>query len=138
MRANIIILSVIAAFFFVASAVYTVWVIAAQGQIEWAGTLAMALTGVLSAFIAFYLWLVHRGQGGEILSDVHDAEIDDEDPELGHFSPWSWWPIGLAGALAIVFLGLAGPYFLMPIGAGLLVVMLVGWVYEYYRGSFSR
>lgn len=139
MRANVIILVVLAGFFYLCAAVYTIMHMAAyDGEVEWTGSLGMALTGVLSTLIAFYVWLVRRGQGGEIASDVAHAEIDDDDPELGHFSPWSWWPIALAGALAVTFLALAGPTFLFPIGVVLVLVMLVGWVFEYYRGSFTR
>ena len=29
-------------------------------------------------------------------------------------------------------------YFLLPIGAGVFVVAIVGWVYEYYRGYFAH
>jgi hypothetical protein len=139
MRANIVILGIIAAFFFLSAAVYTLWHMAAyDGRVEWAGTLGMGLTGVMSTFIAFYLVLTRRGQAGEMPADRLDAEIDDGDPEEGHFSPWSWWPFGLAAALAVTFLSITGPTFLIPIGAGLVVVALVGWVYEHYRGNFSR
>lgn len=139
MRANIIILGVLAAFFYLSAVVYTLWHMAAyDGEVEWIGTLGLALTGLMSTFIGFYLVLTRRGQQGEHPSDRLDAEIDDADPEEGHFAPWSWWPILLAGALAILFVSVAGPTFLIPIGASLLVIMLVGWVYEHYRGNFSR
>ncbi len=139
MRANIIILGVLAAFFYLSAAAYTLWHMGAfDGEIEWTGTLGLALTGIMSTFIAFYLVLTRRGQHGEHPSDLHDAEIDDADPDEGHFSPWSWWPIMLAAALALLFVSVAGPTFLIPIGGGLLVIMLVGWVYEHYRGNFSR
>ncbi|MET4100479.1 putative membrane protein YfcA [Agrococcus sp. UYP10] len=139
MRANIIILGVLAAFFFLSAAVYTLWHMAAyDGTVEWTGTLGLALTGIMSTFIGFYLVLTRRSQHAEHPSDLLDADIDDADPDEGHFSPWSWWPILLAGSLALLFVSLAGPTFLIPIGAGLLLIMLVGWVYEYYRGNFSR
>ncbi|UOW00237.1 cytochrome c oxidase subunit 4 [Agrococcus sp. SCSIO52902] len=139
MRSNIVILTVIAVFFYLCAAVYTVWHMGSyDGRIEWAGTLGMALVGVMCTLIAFYLVLVHRGQHGELAMDRLDAELDEDDPDQGHFSPWSWWPIALAGALAVMFLSLAGPTFLIPIGAGLLAIVMVGWVYEYYRGNFSR
>jgi hypothetical protein len=139
MRANIIILGVLAVFFYLCAAAYTLWHMAAyDGTVEWAGTLGLALTGIMSTFIAFYLVLTRRGQAADHPSDMLEAEIDDADPEEGHFSPWSWWPISLAAALALLFVSLTGPTFLIPIGAGLLVIMLVGWVYEYYRGNFSR
>jgi Na+/H+-dicarboxylate symporter len=139
MRASIILMAVLAVFFFVCAAVYTLMHVGTYGRIEWAGSLAMLLTGVMSVLIGFYLVLVRRGQHGhEHPSDRLDAEIDDADPEEGHFAPWSWWPIGLGGALAMVFLSLAGPTFLIPIGVSLLAVMMIGWVYEHYRGNFTR
>ena len=52
--------------------------------------------------IAFYLGRVHRAQGGELPEDRLDANIDDGDAEQGHFSPWSWWPIMLASAAALM------------------------------------
>lgn len=139
MRANIIILVILAVFFYVCAAAYTLWHMGSyDGRVEWAGTLGLALTGVMSTFIAFYLVLTRRGQGGEHPSDVFDAEIDDADPDEGHFSPWSWWPISLAGALALLFLSIAGPTFIVPIAGALLVIVMIGWVYEHYRGNFSR
>ncbi|GAA3609394.1 cytochrome c oxidase subunit 4 [Agrococcus terreus] len=139
MRANILLLAIIATFFFASSAVYTLWhMVSYDGEVEWTGTIGMALTGILSVLIGFYLWLLYRNQAGELPEDRLDAEIDDADPEMGHFSPWSWWPIALGAALAMMFVSLAGPTFLIPIAAALTLIMLVGWVYEYYRGNFSR
>lgn len=138
MRANTVILWLLAAYFFLAAGVYTFWSVAANGEVEWAGTVAIALSGILSAFIAFYLGMVHKNQGGELPEDREDAVIDDGDPELGYFSPWSWWPILFAAAAAVVFTGLAVGIWLMFIGVPLLLITLVGWVYEYYRGNFGR
>ena len=139
MRSNIIILGVLAAFFFLSAAAYTLWHMAAyDGRVEWAGTIGLALTGIMSVFIAFYLVLTRRSQHGDIPADRLDADIDDGDPDEGHFSPWSWWPISLAAAFALMLLALAGPTFLIPIAAGLFVIVMVGWVYEHYRGNFSR
>ena len=98
MRANTVILWLLAAYFFLAAGVYTFWSVAANGEVEWAGTVTIALSGILAAFIAFYLGMVHKNQGGELPEDREDAVIDDGDPELGYFSPWSWWPILFAAA----------------------------------------
>lgn len=138
MRANTVILWLLAAYFFLAAGVYTFWSVAANGEVEWAGTVTIALSGILAAFIAFYLGMVHKNQGGELPEDREDAVIDDGDPELGYFSPWSWWPILFAAAAAVVFTGLAVGIWLMFIGVPLLLITLVGWVYEYYRGNFGR
>ncbi|MEN0102899.1 MAG: cytochrome c oxidase subunit 4, partial [Curtobacterium sp.] len=64
--------------------------------------------------------------------------IEDGDAELGHFSPWSWWPILLAASTSICFLGVAAGLWIVPIGLALVAVTLVGWVFEYYRGNFGH
>lgn len=89
-------------------------------------------------FIAFYLRLVYRNQGGELAEDRLDADIDDGEAEQGFFSPWSWWPVALAGAAAIAFLGLSISFWIVAYAVPLVLVALVGWVYEYYRGNFGR
>lgn len=103
MVANIRLFWVIAVFFVIVSSGYAVWGLMdpIQKSVEWAGTIALGLVAVLAALIAFYLGLVHRNQGGVLPEDRLDANIDDGDPELGHFSPWSWWPIVLAGGAGI-------------------------------------
>ena len=151
MRANVIMFWILAVFFGLAAAVYAVWTAVDWGYgasriadahvtpgPEWAGTVALALTTVLSAFIAFYLGRVHKAQGAELPEDRLDANIDDGDAELGFFSPWSWWPILLAAGAALAFLGLAVGFWIAFLAVPIVLVALVGWVYEYYRGNFAR
>lgn len=128
----------LAIFFGLASSGYVVWGLIYLGEIEWAGGVPFGLCTVLFIFIAAYLQLVHRAQGGELPEDIPSANIDDGDPEIGFFSPWSWWPIALAGASAVVFLGIAIGFWLSYIGIALFLITIVGWVYEYYRGFFAR
>lgn len=138
MKTNINLFWILAAFFTLLAAVYVVWEILAVGRVEWVGAVAIALCAVLSVFIAFYLRLVYRNQGGELAEDRLDAEIDDGEAEQGFFSPWSWWPVALAGAAAIAFLGLSISFWIVAYAVPLVLVALVGWVYEYHRGNFGR
>ena len=138
MLTNLRIFWVLAGFFLAAAITYIIWALAVDGVIEWAGTVGMVLAAALAAFIAFYLTISHRAQGGELPEDRLDADIDDGDSELGHYSPWSWWPVFLAGALALTFLGLAVGTWLSFIGVPLVIVGLIGWIFEYYRGNFAR
>jgi ABC-type xylose transport system permease subunit len=118
--------------------VYTVWAVIDTGEVEWVGTIAIALSGGLSGFIGYYLALVKKNQGGELPEDRLEAEIDEGDPEIGHFSPWSWWPVTLAAGLAIVFLGISVGFWVAFYAVPLVLVALVGWVYEHFRGNFAR
>ena len=154
MRTNAGLWWLLSAFFLLVAVVYTGWNLlshwdtnATGGQsywetvtlsIEWVGSIALLFTALMGALIAFYIGRVHNAQGGELPEDVLTADIDDGDPELGEFSPWSWWPIVLAFSAALGMIGLAVGAWLMPIGIGVFVVAIVGWVYEYYRGYFAR
>ncbi|MCK2037152.1 cytochrome c oxidase subunit 4 [Microbacterium sp. SSW1-49] len=144
MRDNVILWWVLTAFFALIGVVYTGWHILATPsenfaeRIEWVGTVALFFGAFMGAMIAFYLDRTHAAQKGELPEDILTADIDDGDPELGEFSPWSWWPIVLAASAAVFVVGLAVGHFLLPIGLAIFVVAIVGWVYEYYRGNFAR
>jgi len=139
MRANAILFWILSIFFLLSAITYTLWnLLAYQHAVEWVGTVAMLLGAILAAFIAFYVGRSHASQGGELPEDRLDANIDDGDPELGHFSPWSWWPVALAFGAGLVILGLAVGFWICYIGVAFSLVCIVGWVYEYYRGYFAR
>lgn len=131
---------IISGFFFFIAAVYTVWAMLyySDGKPEWVGTVALGLTGILGAFIAFYLTRTHASQGAELPEDRLDGNIDDGDAELGHFSPWSWWPFMLGLAVGLMALGLAVGFWICFIAVPFGLICLVGWVFEYYRGYFAR
>jgi len=138
MKTNIVVLSILAVYFGLLATVYTVWSLIADGAMEWAGSLTIALSGVLSLLIAFFLQIQFKNQGGELPEDRLEANIDDGDAELGFFSPWSWWPVTLAAGAAIAFAGLAVGFWVALYGLPLVLIGLVGWSYEYYRGYFAR
>jgi hypothetical protein len=147
MNANAKLFWIISGFFFLSAIVYTIWSTLYYkgsiqwdfgGPIEWVGTVALTLAGILGAFIGFYLTRTHASQGGELPEDRLDGNIDDGDAELGHFSPWSWWPMLLGLSAALMVLGLAVGFWICFIAVGLGLICLVGWVFEYYRGYFAR
>ncbi len=138
MKTNIVVFSILAIYFGLLATVYTVWSLIADGAMEWTGSLAIALSGVLCLLIAFFLQIQFKNQGGELPEDRLEANIDDGDAELGFFSPWSWWPVTLAAGAAIAFAGLAVGFWVALYGLPLILIGLVGWSYEYYRGYFAR
>ena len=146
MRTNVGLWWLLSGFFLLVFAFYTVWNIIAYttaevpwfSAIEWVGSVALLFTAFMAALIAFYIQRVHVAQRGELPEDVLTADIDDGDPEMGEFSPWSWWPIVLAFSAGLAFIGLAVGAWMVPIGLGVFAVAIVGWVYEYYRGYFAR
>ncbi|WP_382309956.1 cytochrome c oxidase subunit 4 [Herbiconiux sp. UC225_62] len=138
MRVNAVLWWILAAFFVVVDVAYLVWNLVSYGAVEWSGTVALSLAAIASIFLAFYLTRAHSAEHGELPEDRIDGEIDEGDPEMGFYSPWSWWPIMLGFSAALLMLGLAVGFWICFIGAALLLVSVVGWVFEYYRGYFAR
>ena len=144
MKTNVNLWWILTGFFLLLTAVYTGWNIIEHSSkpwynaIEWVGTIAPLFSAAMSVMIGFDVNRVHRAQGGELPEDTLTADIDDGDPEIGEFSPWSWWPLVLAFSAALGMIGLAVGYFLLPIAGAVFLVAIVGWVYEYYRGYFAR
>jgi hypothetical protein len=138
MRVNINLLWILAGFFILLDVIYSLWAYANYARLEWVGTIGIALVALLSIFIAFYLARSFGAQGGPLPEDRLDASIDDGDPEQGHFSPWSWWPIILATSATLFFLGFAVGPWIAFIGVSVFVIAIIGWVYEYYRGYFAK
>lgn len=138
MRANKNLFWILAVFCILLAGVYIFWSIIDTGQVEWVGALGIGLAGMLAAFLAFYLGRVFSAQGGDLPEDRLDSDIDDGDPEMGFYSPWSWWPVILAGSASLMLLGFAVGTWITFIGVALVLVAIVGWVYEYYRGYFAR
>ncbi|MDI9892945.1 cytochrome c oxidase subunit 4 [Microbacterium sp. NPDC016588] len=138
MRTNVGLWWLLTGFAFFIGIVYAVWNVISHGSVEWVGTVALIFMGLMSAMIAFYISRVVKAQRGELPEDSLTADIDDGDPEMGEFSPWSWWPIVLAGSAAIAVIGLAVGSWLVPVAFAIFAIAIVGWVYEYYRGYFAR
>lgn len=138
MRASVNLFWILAGFFILADVAYSVWALLAYGTVEWVGTLGIALTALLSIFIGFFLYRSYRAQGGALPEDRLDASIDDGDPELGFFSPWSWWPLMLGITAGLGFLALAVGFWIIAFAVVFFIISIVGWVYEYYRSNFAR
>ncbi len=140
MKSNIVIFWILTVYFVVLGAVYTAWNLITHGYVEWAGSTVLFGGAFLGGFVAVYLMLVQRKQGGMLIEDLDDSDIDDGDPELGEFSPWSWWPMVLALAASLFILGLClgFNFWITFLSIPLCIVAVVGWVYEYYRGHFAR
>lgn len=87
MRANTNLFWILFVFFVLADAAYTIWSMIYYGSVEWVGTLSIGLTGIMSAFIAFYLGRVMSAQGGVLPEDRQDANIEDGDAEPRALQP---------------------------------------------------
>lgn len=101
------------------------------------GVGALLLTAGLSAMVGGYLFVTARRLDPRPEDDAF-ARIDDHEGEQGFFPPWSWWPLPIAFAGALVFLGPAIGWWVSLLGVGLGGMALIGWVFEYYRGAHAH
>ena len=101
---------------------------------EAVGPFGLLLSAGLSALIGFYLWWTGRKLDPRPEDDPL-APISAAEGEYGFFSPHSWWPLALAAAAAVVFLGLAVGWWLFIIGMCLATLATIGWTFEYFRGE---
>lgn len=128
----------IAAFLWAAAIAYGFWSHLYQGHVEVVGVVALVLSGGL-AFIpgSFFLFVSRRIDPRP--EDRRDAEIAEGAGEVGFFAPGSYWPMGLAGAAAVLALGFAFvQMWLVIVGICVLLFMIGGLLFEYYTGGNSR
>jgi hypothetical protein len=125
----------ITAFLYLAAAVYGWWTKYSLHGVEWIGTVALILSGLLTGMCTLYFWLVSRRIDPRPEDDP-DAEMTDGAGEVGFFSPGSYWPFGLALAALVAGLGLVY-WQTWLIAVGLIAVLMAtgGLLFEYYTGA---
>ena len=101
------------------------------------GTTALVMTGGLSFLVAFYVLYTNKRLDG-LPEDRANAEIDEADPEYGFYSPHSWWPLPVGFGAMLIALGFIFAAWLAVFGVMVLLVAVIGWLFEYYRGAFAR
>jgi cytochrome c oxidase subunit IV len=119
-----------ALFYFVVAAAY--WYLT-RDEI---GTTILTLTGALAFLVAFYLYYTAKRVFPR--PEDRDADVDEADPEYGFFSPHSWWPLVVGFGAFLTANGFIFAAWLVVLGISVLVLALVGWLFEYYRGEFAR
>ena len=101
------------------------------------GTTALVMTGGLAFLVAFYILYTNKRLDG-LPEDRANAEIDEADPEYGFYSPHSWWPLPVGFGAMLIALGFIFAAWLVVLGVMVLLLAVIGWLFEYYRGAFAR
>ena len=117
-------------FFIVVGAIYA-W---QTTPIEWAGSVALILTGVMCGFVAWFFWLSGKTVDARPEDDL-DGEISDQSGDYGHFAPYSWWPLFLGLSTTILVMGIGLGWWLFVIAAPFVIWSAVGWSLEYFHGD---
>lgn len=133
LRNEMYLFGVLVPFFAIVGMVYL-----AVSDAEPVGTTVFFLLAGFAAIITGYLFILSRRIPVRP-SDRFDGEIAEAAGEVGTFAPHSWWPLVLGIAAAICFLGVALiAWWMVGIGVALVLVGLVGHVYEFSRGQHAH
>ena len=101
------------------------------------GTTALVLTFGLCFLIGYYLLFTARRIEPRP-EDKPDATIEEAAGDLGFFSPYSWWPLAVAAACAVMFLGIVFGWWLFILAVPFVALAVIGFVFEYYRGEHEH
>jgi len=135
MRTEYKIFAIVGAFCFGAAALYGFWTKGQTNHVEWVGTVALILSGLLCAMCGGFFWFVSRRIDPRP-EDRPDAEIYEGAGEVGFFSPGSYWPFGLALCAATAALGLVfWMWWLIALGMIGVIFSACGLLFEYYSGT---
>lgn len=135
MRSEWRLFGILTAFIFLVAPLYAWWTDITSGSVEWVGTVALILTGVLLLMCGgFFLFVSRRIDPRP--EDRTDAEIVEGAGEIGFFSPGSYFPFGIAAAAFVLGLGLVYMQIWLIAAAAIAVVVGTGGLlFEYYTGS---
>jgi hypothetical protein len=138
MRTEWRLFGVLTAFVFLVAPLYAWWTKVTDDtghHVEWVGTVALVLTGLLLLMCGgFFLFVSRRIDPRP--EDRADAEIADGAGEVGFFSPGSYFPFGIAAAAFVMGLGLVYmQIWLIAAGGVAVIIGTGGLLFEYYTGS---
>jgi hypothetical protein len=101
---------------------------------EAVGIVGLTLTGGLCLIVGTYFRFVAR-RLEERPEDNPEAVVSDGAGDVGFFSPGSYWPIAVAGGVALTGFGLAFyQWWLIVLGVISLIIAVCGLVFEYHAG----
>ena len=135
MRTEYKIFGGVAVFLFAMAVLYSLWTNGETGHVEWVGTVALILSGLLCSMCGGFFWFVARRIDLRP-EDRPDGEIAVGVGEIGFFSPGSYWPFGLALSASLAGLGLVfWMWWLIALGLVMVILSACGLLFEYYSGT---
>jgi hypothetical protein len=101
------------------------------------GTTALVLTGGLAALVAFYVLFTQKRIGYQPEDNV-EGDIAEAESDYGFYSPQSWWPMLVAAAASITFVGFVIVPWMFVMGLGFVIFSVTGWLFEYWKFERSE
>lgn len=101
------------------------------------GTATLAFATAFALLAGFYILFTGR-RLPKRPDDDPEGEIAQGTGEIGFFSPGSWWPLFVGISCAVAAVGFAIGWWMFLIGCLLVVLTMIGFVFEYYLGSYAH
>ncbi len=125
----------VSGFLFAMCVLYAWWTNHTLGSVDWIGSIALLLAGLLCVMCGAYFWFVSRRIDPRP-EDRQDAEIADAAGEVGFFSPGSYWPLGIGLAAITAALGVAfWQAWIIIVGVAATALGGAALIFEYYTGT---
>ena len=125
----------VSGFLFATAVVYGFYTRGTGTHVEWVGTVALILSGLLCGMCGGFFWFVARRIDLRP-EDREDGEIAEGAGEIGFFSPGSYWPFGIALSASVAALGLVfWMWWLIALGLVLVIFSASAMLFEYYSGT---
>ena len=102
--------------------------------IEPVGFAAFLAAAGLALLIAIYLSMNVKAHPDRPEDNLH-AEVEDEAGVQGIFAPYSWWPLWLGLSTTIMVAGIGIGWWLFIVAAPFVMISVVGWTMEFFRGA---
>ncbi|NHN55959.1 cytochrome c oxidase subunit 4 [Calidifontibacter sp. DB0510] len=114
--------------------IYGIFTAQSPQGLEPVGLVALILTAGLGIMCGFFFWWTGRKTDLRP-DDDPDGDIAAIEGDYGFFSPHSWWPLFLGAACGLVMFGAAVGWWLVILAMPLLVLAVIGWTFEYFKGE---
>lgn len=134
MRVEWRIFALVATFLYGVCVLYAWWSDHTMGSVEWIGSVALLLSGLLCTMCASYFWFV-AWRIDPRPEDRQDAEVSDGAGEVGFFSPGSYWPFAIGLSATIAMIGLVFEWWVTLAGLLAMIVSATALVVENHSGT---
>lgn len=134
MRTETLLFSGIAIFVAIATVAYASWTKDADGKVEMTGAVCMALTSGMFCILGGYLFNTGKRFDNRP-EDKPAPPVSEGSGTVGHFSPGSYWPVGMAAGGTLLLTGFAFGMWVSLIGGAIMLFFVTGLLLEHYKGE---
>lgn len=134
MKDELLLFGGIALFVAICTVAYSISTDHSKEGIEVTGAVCLAMTTGMFAIVAGYLFNTAR-RFERRPEDKPTAPVAEGAGVIGHFSPGSYWPVGMAAGGTFLLVGFAFGVWVSLIGAAIMLFFVTGLILEHYRGE---